>query len=75
MIPSPVLIERAACLRRLAREIEGLLVLDLHRRAGPDTWVGPAAQQCLDELILHRRVILFAADNLRAAASRLECGS
>jgi len=72
-IPSPVQLERAATLRRLAREMEALRVLDVHRRAGPDTWVGPTAQCCLDELLLHRRAILAAADSLRAAARRLEC--
>ena len=71
-VPSPIQLERAARLRRLAREIESLRLLDLHRRAGTDTWVGPAAQHCLDELLLQRRVILAAANSLRLAARRLE---
>ena len=74
-VPSPVQLERAAQLRRLAREIESLRLLDLHRRGGTDTWIGPAAQHCLDELVLQRRLILAAADGLRIAARRLECGA
>ena len=73
-ITSPVQLERAAHLRRLAREMESLRLLDLHRRAGPETWVGPTAQRCLDELLLQRRAILAAAESLRIAARRLESG-
>jgi hypothetical protein len=50
-------------------------VLDLHHRAGPDAWVGPTAQQCLDQLVFHRRRILLAAEGLVATARRLEQGA
>jgi hypothetical protein len=66
---------RAAHLRSLARTLQSLRVLDLHRRAGPEAWIGPAAQQCFDQLVFHRRVILMAAEGLLATARRLEQGA
>ncbi len=65
---------RADELRRLATQIEGLRLLDLHRRAGTEVWVGAIAAQCHDELAAHRRQLLFAAQCVRAAARRLEHG-
>lgn len=71
--PEPeALRRRAAVLRALARRIGSLRVLDLHRAAGPDTWVGPSAQHCLDELIAQRARLLDAADRLRVTAARFE---
>lgn len=73
-VPTPAELERAVELRRLARELQNLRVLDLYRRAGPEVWVGPVAQQCLDQLTNYRRLILIEADGLLAAARRLEQG-
>ena len=73
-IPTPSQLERATDLRQLARQLQNLRVLDLYRRAGPDAWVGPIAQQCVDQLTNYRRLILYQADGLLAAARRLEQG-
>ncbi len=73
--PGAAQLARAAHLRSLARTLQSLRVLELHRRAGPDAWVGPVAQQCLDQMVLHRRLILAAADGLLATARRLEQGA
>ena len=65
----------APTLPRSARQVQNLRALTVHRYAGPEAWVGPVAQQCLDQLVFHRRVILLAADGLLAAARRLEQGA
>lgn len=64
--------QRAATLRALARRIESLTVLDLHREAGPDTWVGPSPHTCAETLRAHRGRLLAAVDDLRATSSRFE---
>lgn len=64
--------QRAATLRALARRIESLAVLDLHRQAGADTWVGPSPYMCAEMLRAHRGRLLAAADDLWATASRFE---
>jgi len=66
---------RAGELRRLAAQVEALRLLDLHRWAGDETWIGPVAWQCREQLLAHRRLLLFAADGLRAAARRVEQGA
>lgn len=73
--PTPAQLARAVHLRSLARQVQNLRALDVHRYAGPEAWVGPVAQQCLDQLVFHRRVILLAAEGLLAAARRLEQGA
>ncbi len=64
--------QRAATLRALARRIESLSVLELHRKAGADTWVGPSPYVCAEMLRAHRERLLAAADDLWATASRFE---
>lgn len=64
--------ERAATLRRLARRIDGLRLLELHRDVGPDTWVGPTPQHCAHLVEVHRVRLLAAADELYASAARFE---
>lgn len=64
--------QRAATLRTLARRIESLTVLDLHRVAGADTWVGPSPCTRAEMLRAHRGRLLAAADDLWATASRFE---
>lgn len=63
---------RAAGLRALARRLTSLRVLDLHRLAGVDTWVGPSPEHCADAMRLRRTQLLDAADELVADARRLE---
>ena len=63
---------RAAVLRRLADRLEDALVNDLVRRAGADTWLGPAADDCLADLRMQRSALLGSADELRARARVLD---
>lgn len=63
---------RAAALRRLASRLDGALVNDLVLRAGADTWLGPAADDCLADLRTQRTAILASADELRARARVLD---
>ena len=64
--------QRALYLRRLAHRIEQLDATVLYRRAGADTWIGPTAQRCLDELLNARSLLLQAADASRTTARQLE---
>ena len=64
--------QRALNLRRLAHRIEQLDATVLYRRAGADTWIGPTAQRCVDELMTARTLLLQAADASRVTARRLE---
>lgn len=64
--------DRARSLRRLAASVRGCGAAHLWRRAGADTWVGPTAQACLDDLIAMRRRLATAGDELDARARRLE---
>lgn len=63
---------RARELRRLARRLADSEATQLHQRAGADTWVGPTAQRCLDELYAVRRHLLQAHDDLVTAATGLD---
>jgi hypothetical protein len=63
---------RAARLRSLSRRLRATRAMQLFRRAGADTWVGATPSRCLDELEHVRRTIATAADELDAAARRLE---
>ena len=67
--------QRALNLRRLAHSIEQLDATVLYRRAGTDTWIGPTAQRCINELITARTLLLQAADASRVAARQLELRS
>jgi hypothetical protein len=63
---------RAARLRGLAARLDAALVHRAPSLAGDDTWRGPAALRCHDEV---RRIGLRlgdVADDLRAEAARLE---
>lgn len=73
--PSPeveILRARAAGLRKLAGRLQASPVVDLHRRAGTDVWLGPTAFECHDELITLGRRITDAADDLVWSARSLE---
>ena len=63
---------RAVAIRSVAKVLDSAQVLDLHRRAGPDVWLGPTPTECLDSLVRMRTVITGAATDLRAAAHNLE---
>lgn len=76
-IPPPGTFERqqrAAELRRLAQQLQALRLLTVHRLAGDDTWVGPPAQRCHDQLLLHARAVADHAELLLLTARRLEWG-
>lgn len=63
---------RAATMRAVAKKLDGARALDLARRAGPDVWIGPTPQRCVDALTQLRSTIIRAASELRTAASVLE---
>ena len=70
--PHDELLERAAALRQLARRLDGVSAMELHRRADRDVWIGPTPTRCHEELLGIRRSLHTAAENLRAAARLLE---
>ena len=76
MPPAPVtpdqLRQRAGILRRLASRLDQALVLDLHQRAGDDTWIGPTPHHCHDDLCAVRASILAAGRDLQVNAAGLE---
>jgi hypothetical protein len=63
---------RALVLRQLARRIRSLRALCLTGDAGTLTWVGPTAHGCVDAVRSYRARLLQQADDLAAAATRLE---
>jgi hypothetical protein len=63
---------RADDLRRFARTLETARMTTAHTVAGDDTWVGPTAQACANDLRRLARQLLVRCDELRAAARRLE---
>ena len=63
---------RARALRQVARRIGASPALTVHRLAGPETWVGPTAQSCLDELLAMRRRLESNQHTLDDAARRLD---
>lgn len=63
---------RAGALRLVARRIGAGRAITAHRLAGPETWVGPLAQSCLDELVAIRRELESGARLLDDAARRLD---
>lgn len=64
--------DRAAHLRTLARRVEALRLLDLPFLIGENTWVGPTASACHDELTRLTRLVRADAQQLRSDAHRLE---
>jgi hypothetical protein len=63
---------RAVGLRSLARALQALDVLDLHRHAGTDVWVGPSQQHWHDTLQSDRAALVRGGHELLVAARRLE---
>ena len=54
----------------VAQRLQRVHALDLHQFAGPDTWVGPAPQACLDDVRQRRIAILHQVDALRTESRR-----
>jgi hypothetical protein len=63
---------RAEDLRRFASTLEHARMTNAHAVAGDDTWVGPTAQACADDLRRLARQLLLRCDELRTAARRLD---
>ena len=61
----------ARTIQRLAMSLGGCQALELHRRAGTEVWRGPLASACRDDLVMIRRRLLAAQDELLHAARRL----
>ena len=59
---------RAAHLRSLAAQLGSTPSLSLHLHAGVDTWFGPRADACLDDLACAQRAVHHAVDDLRTQA-------
>lgn len=64
--------ERANDLRRTASALARTSAISLYQRSDVDTWIGPTARACFDDLRTMRANLLGATDDLRAAAIRLE---
>ena len=75
-VPDPVAVaelhRRAAALRRLAARLDAAAVNDLLRRAGPDVWVGPVADDFVADLRVQRASMIGSADELQALARMLD---
>jgi hypothetical protein len=67
-----VLMQRALRLTSLGLRLRTTGAVLLYLKAGSDTWVGPTPTRCLDELTKVSRDIVRAADDLEAAARRLQ---
>ena len=63
--------QRAVVLDTVAWRLQRVYALDLYRFAGPDTWVGPSPQACVDDLRQRRIAILLQVDVLCAESRRL----
>jgi len=63
---------RARSLRGIAAQLAESGALTLHERAGEDTWAGPVAAHCRDDLLAVRHEVLAARDELLVAARALE---
>ena len=61
---------RAETLHGTAAALQQLTALGLHLLAGPETWVGPSPQSCLQDLCTRRNLLLAEADALEAEARR-----
>lgn len=64
--------ERAFDLRRTASALGRTTAISLYQRSDIDTWIGPTARACYDDLRNMRTSLLQATDDLRAVAIRLE---
>lgn len=62
--------QRAIVLASVARQLRRVYALDLYRFAGPDTWVGPSPQACVEDLRQRRDAILQQSDALLAESRR-----
>lgn len=62
--------QRAVVLATLARTLQRCSAVSVHLDAGPDTWVGPSPQACLDDLRARRGLLLQQADALLAESRR-----
>ncbi len=62
--------QRAVVLNTVAWRLQRVYALDLYRFAGPDTWVGPSPQACVDDLRQRRTAILQQVDALLVASRR-----
>lgn len=75
MVTSPEqLRDRATALRALASSADRLAddTDEVRRRAGPETWKGPAADAFRWRLATHARSLDLVAEHLRAVARRLD---
>jgi hypothetical protein len=70
--PPQVLRQRAAALRRFAALIENAAVCRLDHLVGSDTWIGPAPNECANDVRLIRGRFVSSASGLRDAARLLE---
>ena len=71
--------DRAQHLRTMATMIASTPAISIYRYAGPDTWVGPTAQACLDALVAlssqleaHRQSLCDKASGLDREADDLQ---
>jgi hypothetical protein len=62
----------AHLLRSLSRSIGTSRALSLHALAGPDTWIGPTAQSCYEQLLAMRRQLTTNQLSLADTAGRLD---
>ena len=63
---------RARSLRAMAATIATSRALTVYNLAGPETWVGPTAQSCLDALVAVRRQLQAQQQSLDVTARLLE---
>jgi hypothetical protein len=63
---------RAQALRRLAAKLAECPVGGLAERANHETWLGPTADRCRDDIAAHVQAINDAIADLYARARRLE---
>jgi hypothetical protein len=71
-VDAALLRTRARTLRRLAALVQQRVLLDLCRRAGDDTWRGPLADHCRDDLRAALRRLDAEGDELVRQAQVLE---
>jgi len=64
--------DSAHLLRSLSRSIASSRAITVHALAGPDTWIGPTAQSCYDQLLAVRRQLVTNQETLLDTANRIE---
>jgi len=62
----------AHLLRSLSMSIGRSRAITVHALAGPDTWIGPTAQACHEQLLAVRRQLLTNQETLIDTANRIE---